>query len=147
MSQALQRQVLIRGPLRFSLWPIGLQAADILVCDPACASPLLQVGGFTVGIDVWQALHGRWVVTGSTQTGIRLRLQRENDGSSSIDDLLRVPDVPGRLGWDIGAHAVRDVGVVIDDRFAGQRSRIQRRIRGTARRARIALAMAVERQH
>ncbi len=126
VSQALQRPVLIRGPLRFSLWPIGLQAADILVCDPACASPLLQVGEVTVGIDVWQALHGRWVVTRIDADSIRLRLQRENDGSSNIDDLLRVPDVPGRLGWDVQRMRVRDVGVVIDDRLAGQRSRIQR---------------------
>lgn len=126
LSQALQRQVEIRGPLRFSLLPFGLSAADVRVREADGSGEFLRVGQIQVGVGRWAAMHGRWQVAQIDAQDVRLILRRNADGSASIDDLLRLPQAAGRLSWALEQVAVADVQVDVDDRAAAQFWRVSR---------------------
>lgn len=125
LSHALQRQVEFNGPLRFSLFPFGLDARDVLIREADGRGEFLRLRQIRVGISRWAALHGRWSVAQIDADGVRLNLRREHDGSANFDDLLRLAPA-GRISWALEKIEVADVSLDVDDRAAAQRWRVLR---------------------
>ncbi|MEW9900435.1 AsmA family protein [Chitinivorax sp. PXF-14] len=106
VEQATQRKFSLQGPLRLSLWPLGIELNKVALSERLSDDDFLGAERAVLGLRLLPLLHGELSVDRLTLEGLRVNLRRLPDGSHNFDDLLQSPK-PGPLTWSLRQLQVR----------------------------------------
>ncbi len=119
VQEKKQRTLKLDGDIKLTFFPrIGADLGKLALSEHGSDKEFAAVDSARVSLELLPLLKKHLVVDRIRIDGIRARLVRYPDGSTSIDDLLKKEDESGQLKFDIEGVSVTRAALAFEDQMA-----------------------------